>query len=261
MAGSPWVVLPTYNEAENVTRVVHAVLAELPAARVLVVDDASPDGTGEIADALAAELAPVEVLHRPAKAGLGRAYVSGFARALAAGATHVVEMDADLSHDPRDLPRLLACADAGADLVLGSRYVAGGGVADWDAVRRGISRAGCAYARHVLGVEIRDLTGGYKCFTAGALHAIDYASVRSEGYAFQVELTFRALRRGLRVEELPITFRDRTAGDSKMSTRIALEAAVLVPRLRFGRRRVTSAPPVATPSGSGEPDSVPISSA
>jgi dolichol-phosphate mannosyltransferase len=259
MAGSPWVVLPTYNEADNVARVVRAVLAELPSARVLVVDDASPDGTGEIADALATELAAVEVLHRPGKAGLGRAYVSGFTRALAAGATHVVEMDADLSHDPRDLPRLLACADAGADLVLGSRYVDGGAVADWDMVRRGISRAGCAYARHVLGVGIRDLTGGYKCFTAGALRAIDYASVRSEGYAFQVELTFRALRRGLRVEELPITFRDRTAGDSKMSTRIALEAAVLVPRLRFGRRRVARASPVVAPSGSGEPEQVPIS--
>jgi dolichol-phosphate mannosyltransferase len=262
MAGSPWIVLPTYDEAENIERVVRAILDALPEARVLVVDDASPDGTGEIAEALAAELGTVEVLHRPGKAGLGQAYVAGFTHALAAGAGHVIEMDADLSHDPADLPRLLATARAGADLVLGSRYVAGGGVEEWDLLRRGISRAGCAYARHVLGVGVRDLTGGFKCFTAEALAAIGYETVRSQGYAFQVELTFRALRRGLRVEELPITFRDRTAGESKMSARIALEAAVLVPRLRFGRRRVvrTPAPLVPAPasSGSGEPDGVPI---
>jgi dolichol-phosphate mannosyltransferase len=260
MAGSPWVVLPTYNEAENIEPMVRAVLAALPGARVLVVDDSSPDGTGEIADRLAAELPAVSVLHRPRKAGLGQAYVSGFAHALAAGATHVIEMDADFSHDPEDLPRLLASADAGADVVLGSRYVAGGGVTDWGLVRRGISRAGCRYARAVLGVRVRDLTGGFKCFRAEALHAIGYETVRSQGYAFQVELSFRALRRGLRVEELPITFRERERGESKMSWRIAWEAAVLVPRLRFGRRRVLRAPPlaVAAPSGSGEPDQLPI---
>ena len=239
MAGSPWVVLPTYNEAADLAPLVRAVLSSVPAARVLVVDDASPDGTGRIADGLAAELAAVEVLHRPAKAGLRQAYVSGFAHALAAGASHVVEMDADFSHDPADLPRLLARAEAGADLVLGSRYVPGGGVAGWGAGRRAISRAGCAYAQHVLGVPVRDLTGGFKCFRAGALRAIDYASVRSQGYAFQVELTYRALRRGLRVEEVPITFRERTHGASKMSGRIALEAALLVPRLRFGRSHYT----------------------
>src|SRR5919206_3289222 len=149
MTGPPWVVLPTYNEAENLERIVAGVLAALPAARVLVVDDASPDGTGEIADRLAAELAAVKVLHRPGKAGLGRAYVAGFDHALHAGAGHVIEMDADFSHDPADLPRLLAAAQDGADVVLGSRYVPGGGIEDWDLLRRGISRGGCAYARHV----------------------------------------------------------------------------------------------------------------
>jgi dolichol-phosphate mannosyltransferase len=252
MAGSPWVVLPTYNEAGNVEPVVRAALAALPDAHVLVVDDDSPDGTGAIADRLAAELEGVEVLHRPGKGGLGRAYVSGFARALEAGASHVIEMDADLSHDPADLPRLV---DAGADLVLGSRYVAGGGVEDWDLLRRAVSRGGCAYARRVLGVDVRDLTGGFKCFRAAALEEIDYGTVRSQGYAFQVELTFRALRRGLRVVELPITFRERRRGESKMSLPIALEAALLVPRLRFGRRRVRRA---LSSAPSGEAESVPI---
>jgi dolichol-phosphate mannosyltransferase len=255
MAGTPWVVLPTYNEAGNVEPVVRAVLAALPEVRVLVVDDGSPDGTGEIADRLAAELEAVEVLHRKGKAGLGQAYVTGFARALAAGASHVIEMDADLSHDPGDLPRLLAASLGGADVVLGSRYVTGGGVEDWDLVRRVLSRGGCAYARRMLGVGVRDLTGGFKCFRAEALEAIDYATVRSQGYAFQVELTFRALRRGLRVEEVPITFRERRVGDSKMSLAIGLEAAVLVPRLRFGRRRVRR---TLSPAASGEPEGVPI---
>jgi dolichol-phosphate mannosyltransferase len=261
MTGPPWVVLPTYNEAENLDPLVRAVLAALPNARVLVVDDGSPDGTGEIADRLAADLPAMQVLHRPRKAGLGRAYVDGFAHALAAGAGHVFEMDADFSHDPADLVRLLEAA-AGADVVLGSRYVPGGGIVNWNAARRTVSRGGCGYARRVLGVEVRDLTGGFKCFTAAALDAIDYAGVRSQGYAFQVELTFRALRRGLRVVEVPIVFRERERGESKMSSRIALEAAVLVPRLRFGRRRV--ARPVAAPvllteaGGSTEPDGVPI---
>jgi dolichol-phosphate mannosyltransferase len=207
MSEAPWVILPTYDEAGNLEPLVRAVLAALPEARVLVVDDASPDGTGAIADRLAAELGVVEVLHRPGKAGLGRAYVSGFAHALAAGASHVIEMDADFSHDPADLPRLLGHARAGADVVVGSRYVAGGGISDWGRARRAVSRGGCVYARRVLGVGVRDLTGGFKCFRAEALEGIDYASVRSQGYAFQVELTFRALRRGLRVEEVPIVFR------------------------------------------------------
>jgi dolichol-phosphate mannosyltransferase len=254
MTGPAWIVLPTYNEAENLERLVEAVLAAVPEGRVLVVDDASPDGTGALADALAERHGAVEVLHRPGKAGLGLAYVNGFAYALAMGAGYVVEMDADFSHDPADLPRLIGAARAGADLALGSRYVAGGGVRDWDLLRRTISRAGCRYARTVLGVGVRDLTGGFKCFRASALEAIEFETARSEGYAFQVELTYRALARGLRVEELPITFREREAGDSKMSARIALEAVWLVPALRVARRRdgLPEAP------GSGEPGALPV---
>jgi dolichol-phosphate mannosyltransferase len=234
MTGAPWVILPTYNEAEclepMVTAVLDALAGEDP--RVLVVDDASPDGTGQIADRLAAEHPRVEVLHRPAKAGLGQAYVAGFARALDAGAGCVFEMDCDFSHDPADLPRLLARARAGADLVLGSRYMPGGGVENWGLVRRALSRGGSLYARAVLGVAIRDLTGGFKCFRAATLEAIDPASVRSQGYAFQVELTWRVLRAGLRVEEVPIVFHERRNGASKMTWRIALEAAWIVPSLR-----------------------------
>ncbi len=237
MPGAAWVILPTYDEADNLDEVVAGVRAALPAAKVLVVDDASPDGTGRLADALAAADPAVAVLHRPGKAGLGAAYGAGFAHALAAGARYVVEMDADLSHDPADLPRLLAAAEAGADLVLGSRYVPGGAVAGWVAVRRALSRAGCAYARLALGIGVRDLTGGFKCFRAEALRRIDATRVRAHGYAFQVELTWRALQDGLRVEEIPITFRDRARGHSKMSARIALEAAWRVPALRLGRRR------------------------
>jgi dolichol-phosphate mannosyltransferase len=254
MTGPAWIVVPTYNEAANLELLVRGVREAAPEARVLVVDDDSPDGTGELADAFAARDGQVEVLHRPGKAGLGLAYVNGFAYALRRGAGYVVEMDADLSHDPRDLPRLLERAAAGADLVLGSRYVAGGGVEDWDVLRRVLSRGGCRYARAVLGVGVRDLTGGFKCFRAETLRLIDFETVRSEGYAFQVELTYRALARGLRVEEVPITFRDRGAGDSKMSARIALEAIWLVPALRLARRRdgLPEAP------GSGEPGTLPI---
>ena len=257
MAGPAWIVVPTYNEAENLPPLVAQVRAAVPAAHVLVVDDSSPDGTGRLADEMAADDEQVNVLHRPRKAGLGLAYVNGFAYALAAGAAYAVEMDADFSHDPRDLPRLLACAEDGADLVLGSRYVDGGGVEDWDMLRRVISRAGCGYARSVLGVGIRDLTGGFKCFRATTLRAIEFETVRSEGYAFQVELTYRTLARGLRVEEVPITFRERSVGVSKMSARIALEAMWLVPALRFSRRRngLPEAP------GSGEPGTVPIHTA
>jgi dolichol-phosphate mannosyltransferase len=258
MAGPPWVIIPTYDEAGNLEAIVRAVVAALPEAHVLVVDDSSPDGTGRIADRLAAELAGVAVLHRPAKEGIGRAYASGFERALAAGAGYVLQMDADFSHAPADLPRLLAHAEAGADLVLGSRYVSGGGIANWGRVRRGVSRTGCAYARRVLGVGVRDLTGGLKCFRAEALQAIGYAGARSQGYAFQVEMTFRALRAGLRVEEIPIVFRERERGESKMSSRIALEAAVLVPRLRFGRRRVRVTSVTAAQDGSVDRVRVPI---
>jgi dolichol-phosphate mannosyltransferase len=255
MDGPAWIVVPTYNEAANLEPLLAAVREHAPEARVLIVDDASPDGTGAIADAAAARDPAIEVLHRPGKAGLGLAYVTGFAHALRAGAGLVLEMDADLSHDPRDLPRLIARAHDGADLVLGSRYVAGGGVEDWDLLRRAISRAGCRYARTVLGVGVRDLTGGFKCFRAATLAAIDFETVRSEGYAFQVELTYRALARGLRVEEVPITFRERSAGESKMSARIALEAMWLVPALRLARRRdgLPEAP------GSGEPGTLPTS--
>ena len=180
MTGLAWIVVPTYNEAANLEPLLGGVRAAVPDARILVVDDGSPDGTGELADVLAGRDGNVEVLRRPGKAGLGLAYVSGFAHALRGGAGYVVEMDADLSHDPADVPRLLERARAGADLVLGSRYVDGGGVEDWDVLRRVLSRGGCRYARTVLGVEIRDLTGGFKCFRAETLRLIDFETVRSE---------------------------------------------------------------------------------
>src|SRR3954454_22692936 len=192
-----WLVLPTYNEAENLERIVRASLPELakaaPDHHILVVDDGSPDGTGEIADRLAAELDPVEVLHRTAKEGLGRAYLAGFEHALASGADLVLEMDADFSHDPADLPRLIEAAETGADLVLGSRYVPGGSVTDWGLVRRLVSRGGSWYARVILGVKIRDLTGGFKCFRRVVLERLDLRSVHADGYAFQIELTYRAI--------------------------------------------------------------------
>jgi len=228
-----WVILPTFNEVDNLAAVVRGVRSAAPEARILVVDDASTDGTGELAESLDG----VDVLHRPGKAGLGRAYATGFATALAEGAELVVEMDADLSHDPADLPRLLEPARAGADLVLGSRYVDGGGIEDWGLKRRALSRWGCGYARHVLGAGVRDLTGGFKCFRASTLVAIDATGSGAQGYAFQVELTWRALALGLNVVEVPIRFRERRHGDSKMSARIALEAAWRVPALRFGPRR------------------------
>lgn len=231
--GPAWLVLPTYEEAENLEPIVAAALAELPPfARVLIVDDNSPDGTGGIADRLAAEEARVEVLHRPRKEGLGPAYIAGFRRALAAGAGFVLEMDADFSHDPADLPRLLDAARA-ADVAIGSRYVNGGGIENWSGLRRSISRGGSAYARLVLGLPVRDLTGGFKCFRREVLEAIDLDSVDSRGYAFQVEMTYRALRAGFDVVEVPIVFRDRRAGSSKMSGKIAAEAAWRVPLLRL----------------------------
>jgi dolichol-phosphate mannosyltransferase len=232
MDGSVWVILPTYNEAENLEAVVGGIRAALPEANVLVVDDNSLDGTGEIADRVADD-----VLHRPGKQGLGRAYTAGFARALGHGAGYVVEMDADLSHDPADLPRLIEPARRGADLVLGSRYVHGGGVENWNLQRRAISLAGCEYARRVLGLQIRDLTGGFKCFRAATLERIGARTATAQGYAFQVELTWRALSLGLRIVEVPIRFRERRLGESKMSAQIALEAAWRVPALRYGPRR------------------------
>jgi len=238
MSGEPWLILPTYNEAENVRAIVGASGAVLAGAapegfRVLVVDDGSPDGTGELAEALAAEHAWAEVLHRTEKNGIGPAYLAGFRHALDRGAGYVMEMDADFSHDPADLARLLGAVRGGADLALGSRYVDGGGVRDWGLVRRFISEGGSTYARIVLGLKVRDLTGGFKCFRREVLEAIHLDGVRSQGYAFQVELTYRAVQAGFRVQEVPIVFRDRQHGTSKMSWRIAAEAMWLVPRLRF----------------------------
>jgi dolichol-phosphate mannosyltransferase len=235
--GVPWLILPTFNEAENIEAILRAADAVLAGAapeghRILVVDDSSPDGTGEIAERLAAELGTIEVLHRSEREGLGPAYLAGFAHSLDAGATHVMEMDSDFSHDPNDLVRLLAAVREGADLALGSRYLPGGGVTDWGLLRQFVSRGGSWYARVVLGLEVRDLTGGFKCFRREVLEAIDLPTVRSQGYAFQVELTYRAVLAGFRVVEVPITFRDRQLGRSKMSWRIAVEAMILVPQLR-----------------------------
>ena len=235
MAGT-WLILPTYNEAENLERIVRAALPRLaeaaPESHVLVVDDGSPDGTGEIADRLADELAEVEVLHRGAKQGLGRAYLAGFEHALAHGADLVIEMDADFSHDPADLPRMIRAA-GDADLVLGSRYAPGGGIENWGVFRRALSRGGSLYARLILGVGVRDLTGGFKCFRRETLERIDYRNTHADGYGFQIELTYRTCQAGLRVKEIPIVFRDREAGTSKMTARIALEAIWKVPALRF----------------------------
>ena len=236
MPAGTWIVMPTYNEAPNLDSIVRAVGAELERFvgrdyRVLVVDDNSPDGTGAIAEGLAAELDWVEVLHRPGKQGLGQAYREGFAHALAGGAHLLVQMDADFSHDPRYLEDLLGAAP-GADIVLGSRYVPGGGVRDWGFLRRAVSRGGGVYARAILGVPVRDLTGGFKCIRREVLETIDLRSIRAEGYGFQIEVTYRALRAGFRVVEVPIIFTDRRAGTSKMSAQIALEAMWLVPRLR-----------------------------
>jgi dolichol-phosphate mannosyltransferase len=203
---------------------------------VLVIDDNSPDGTGELADRLAAELGFVDVLHRPRKNGLGPAYLAGFRRALDAGAELVLELDCDFSHDPADVPRLLAAAET-TDLVLGSRYVPGGGIENWGVIRRAISAGGSFYARLVLGVPIRDLTGGFKCFRRAVLEAISLNDVRSRGYAFQIELTYRAIRKGFRVEEVPIRFVDRAVGGSKMSRAIVLEAIWKVPLLRLAAVR------------------------
>jgi len=231
-----WLILPTYNEAVNLEPFVRAVLpgfAEAaPDHRILIVDDNSPDGTGRIADRLAGEIEAVEVLHRPAKEGLGVAYLAGFRRALDSGAELVLEMDSDFSHSPADVPRLVRAAED-ADLVLGSRYVPGGGVTEWGVLRKLLSRGGSWYARVILRVNVADLTGGFKCFRREVLEALDLDSVHAEGYGFQIELTYRAVRAGFRVKEIPIVFRERQAGLSKMTTRIAIEAVWKVPILRL----------------------------
>jgi dolichol-phosphate mannosyltransferase len=231
-----WLILPTYNEADNLEQMVQAVLPRLAEGggepRILIVDDASPDGTGAIADRLAAENPEVSVLHRSRKDGLGRAYLAGFQAALDGGAELILQMDCDFSHDPADVPRLIA-ASGSADVVLGSRYVPGGGVENWALRRRIQSRGGCAYARLILGVPVRDLTGGFKCWRRGALEALDFDGVDAHGYGFQIEMTYRAIKAGLTVTEVPIVFRERREGQSKMTAWITLEAVWKVPALRL----------------------------
>jgi dolichol-phosphate mannosyltransferase len=230
--GPPWLILPTYNEAGNIERFVAAVRPVLPdSAQILIVDDGSPDGTGEIADGLAGEHERLSVLHRPRKEGLGPAYIAGFRQALAEGAGFVIEMDADFSHDPSYLPALLGAMED-ADLAIGSRYVTGGGIEDWGALRRTISRGGSLYARLVLGLSVNDLTAGFKCFRREVVEAIDIDSIDSRGYAFQIEMTYRAVQLGFKVVEVPIVFRDRRAGRSKMDRAIFAEAAWRVPLMR-----------------------------
>ncbi|HVL54482.1 MAG TPA: polyprenol monophosphomannose synthase [Vitreimonas sp.] len=242
-AGQPagagvWVVLPTYNELDNLSGMAAAVLEQLPGATLLVVDDNSPDGTGALADRLAAEDGRIRVRHRPGKQGLGRAYLDGFGVALGGGAAAVVQMDADWSHDPAVLPALVAPVLAGeADLVIGSRYTPGGGVLDWGLGRRVISRGGSVFARTVLGLTAHDLTGGFKAWRAPALAAIPFDGVHAGGYVFQIEMTYRASRAGARVREIPIVFRDRRVGTSKMSRRIVVEALVVVVQLRWDELR------------------------
>jgi dolichol-phosphate mannosyltransferase len=226
--------LPTYNERENLESMIEALgeVLDTERDRVLVIDDGSPDGTGEIADRLAAELGWVSVLHRESKEGIGPAYIAGFRRALADGAELVLEMDCDFSHDPADVPRLIAATDE-ADLVLGSRYARAGGTRNWSLLRRFVSRGGCLYAQVILGLRVRDLTGGFKCFRRVALEALDLEELHAHGYAFQIETTYRVTRAGLRVKEVPITFTERRAGASKMTGSIVTEAMWRVPLLRL----------------------------
>jgi dolichol-phosphate mannosyltransferase len=229
------VCVPTYNEKDNLEQLVRAVGGQLDTSRdgVVVIDDNSPDGTGAIADALAAELAWVEVLHRPGKDGIGPAYIAGFRHALAAGAELVLEMDCDFSHVPADVPRLIAACEDGSDLVLGSRWIAGGGTVNWGTGRTFISRSGSLYARTLLGTGIRDLTGGFKCFRRNVLETIDLDAIAAKGYGFQIETTYRVLRAGFTVTEIPITFVDRRVGESKMDGSIVVEAMLQVPALRW----------------------------
>ena len=234
-APDAWVILPTYNEAENLERIVGAVLEQLPASRrILIVDDNSPDGTGEIADRLAEADDSIGVLHRAQKDGLGPAYLAGFRVALDGGAERIIEMDADFSHDPSYLPALIEATEH-ADLAIGSRYVPGGGITDWGPMRRFISRGGSAYARVALGLPVKDLTGGFKCFRRIVLEEINLDTIEARGYAFQVETTFRAIKAGFRVVEVPIVFKDRADGTSKMSKGIVAEAMWRVPAMRFRR--------------------------
>jgi dolichol-phosphate mannosyltransferase len=227
------VIIPTYNERENLPQATAAVHEILPEAHILVVDDNSPDGTGQVADELAHSHSFIKVLHRPGKQGLGTAYVAGFRQALAEGYQYVFEMDCDFSHDPKYLPQMLQAARDGADLVIGSRYVDGGGTVNWGPLRKFISRGGSFYARTILGIDVRDVTAGFKCFRRRVLESIDLASVSAQGYGFQIEMTYRTLRLGFRVVEVPIVFVDRRVGQSKMSRKIFLEALALVWKLRL----------------------------
>ena len=240
-SGGVWVVLPTYNESENITAMLDALTGVFRDAgidgHILVVDDGSPDGTGQIAEEWSERDAHIHVLHRTSKDGIGPAYRAGFRVALDAGASLIVQMDCDFSHDPAAVPLLIAAAD-NADLVLGSRYTAGGGTRDWGLARRVISRGGCLYAKTILGVPVNDLTGGFKCFRRAVIEAIPLDDVDAAGYGFQIEMTYRALLLGFRVVEVPIMFVDRQYGTSKMSGTIVVEAATLVPRLRHRLRRV-----------------------
>jgi dolichol-phosphate mannosyltransferase len=266
LGAGAWVVLPTYNEAENIRTIAPAILESLPGATLLVVDDGSPDGTGEIADELAGADTRIRVHHRREKQGLGRAYLDGFRVALAGGAELVIQMDADWSHDPTTLPSLIApIVDGTADLVIGSRYTKGGGVVDWGIGRRVISRGGSIFARTVLRLGPRDLTGGFKAWRASTLASIPFDGIHAGGYVFQIEMTFRASRRLARVAEVPITFRDRRVGQSKMSRRIVVEALVVVVTLRAeellgrlpgrGRRLIAGVPgPAAQVSGRSDGD-------
>jgi dolichol-phosphate mannosyltransferase len=231
----PLLIVPTYNEVDNVARVAGEFLAPVPGSELLFVDDASPDGTGELIDRICAEDSRVHVLHRAGKLGLGTAYLDGFRWALARDYPLIVEMDADFSHDPRYLPEIVAAAEAGADVVVGSRYIGGGGTRNWGVGRRLISRAGGRYARTVLGVDVRDMTAGFVCYRREALERIDLAAIKSNGYSFQIEMKYRAHRAGLRIVEVPIVFEDRRVGQSKMSRAIVAEALWMVWKLRLGR--------------------------
>lgn len=228
------VVTPTYNERDNLETFVASVFEALPDAHVLVVDDGSPDGTGKIADRLAGSDERVSVLHRSGKLGIGSAYLQGFAQGIREGYEVLVQMDTDLSHDPRYLPDFLAALEGGADLVLGSRNIPGGGVDGWGPGRHLLSKGGSLYSRAILGLPVRDLTSGYKAWRADVLRAVDLGAIRSEGYSFQIEMTWRAIRRGFRVVEVPIVFVDRRAGKSKMSRQIFFEAVAMVWKLRLG---------------------------
>jgi dolichol-phosphate mannosyltransferase len=260
LGSSAWVVVPTYNEADNIRTISAAILESLPGAMLLVVDDGSPDGTGTIADELSAADPRIRVRHRSSKQGLGRAYLDGFGVALGGGATVVVQMDADWSHDPATLPALIGpIVSDDADLVIGSRYTAGGGVVDWGIGRRVISRGGSIFARTVLRLQPHDLTGGFKAWRAATLAAIPFDGVHAGGYVFQIEMTFRASRAGARVREVPITFRDRRVGQSKMSRRILVEALLVVVTLRFDelRGKVTGRLPRGRRPGHHEVAAVP----